>query len=216
MKKRGFTLAEILLAMALVGVIAAMTIPTFVTNTRNKANASRLSTMVSALNTGYTTMMVSEAAQDLTDTPYFLKFSDSKGEEAIAELAKYVKISAKNDNVAMTENGAEITFEYKDIDDLSEDDAKENGIAVVGTVGLLKVDVNGEAKPNKEGRDIFQFCIGKDGNLYPAGGKLYSLLVDHKSTNLWSSESSEYYCATGDLSVGCTARLIEEGYEIKY
>ena len=47
MKKCGFTLAEILLAMALVGVIAAMTVPTFVTNTRNKANASRLATMVS-------------------------------------------------------------------------------------------------------------------------------------------------------------------------
>ena len=216
MKKCGFTLAEILLAMALVGVIAAMTVPTFVTNTRNKANASRLATMVSALNTGYTSMMVAEAAQDLVDTPYYLKFSNSEGKEAIAELAKYVKISAKDSNVAITESGAEVTFEYKDIEDLSEDLAKENGIAVVGTVGLLKIDVNGEAKPNREGRDIFQFCIGKDGNLYPTGGKMYSLLVDKVSTNTWSNEESDYNCDKGTMSLGCTARLIEEGYEIKY
>ncbi|MBO5739079.1 type II secretion system protein, partial [bacterium] len=38
MKKRGFTLAEVLIALTLVGVIAAMTMPSVVTNSKAKTN----------------------------------------------------------------------------------------------------------------------------------------------------------------------------------
>ena len=47
MKKRGFTLAEILIALGVVGIIAAISIPGLVTESKKKVWASSLSTAVS-------------------------------------------------------------------------------------------------------------------------------------------------------------------------
>ena len=44
------------------------------------------------------------------------------------------------------------------------------------TTGHLAIDVNGNAKPNILGRDVFYFRVGYDGVLYPAGSLNYSIL----------------------------------------
>lgn len=46
MKKQGFTLAEVLITLGIVGVVAALTAPALVMSSRNEANAARLSTVV--------------------------------------------------------------------------------------------------------------------------------------------------------------------------
>ena len=38
MKKLGLTLAEVMVALALIGVITSLTIPTFVSSNKNKTN----------------------------------------------------------------------------------------------------------------------------------------------------------------------------------
>ena len=42
MKKLGFTLAEVLIAMAVIGVVAAISLPTLGVNARKKANLTTL------------------------------------------------------------------------------------------------------------------------------------------------------------------------------
>ena len=89
MKKSGFTLAEVMVALALIGVIASLTIPTFISNTRNRANAARLSAIVTNIENAFTTMITTEAVHDLSET----EFGSSQSEE---NLHKYLKLAGSN------------------------------------------------------------------------------------------------------------------------
>lgn len=50
MKKLAFTLAEVLITLGIIGVVAAMTIPTLVTNADKKATATKLKAFYSKIN----------------------------------------------------------------------------------------------------------------------------------------------------------------------
>ena len=41
MKFKGFTLAEVLITLAVIGVVAAMTLPTLISNVKSKADAKK-------------------------------------------------------------------------------------------------------------------------------------------------------------------------------
>ena len=68
MKRKGFTLAEVLIALAIIGVVAALTIPTLVSGYKKDLWASSLATAVSNLETATTTMIVKEGADDIYGT----------------------------------------------------------------------------------------------------------------------------------------------------
>ena len=68
MKKFGFTLAEVLITLGIVGVVAALTAPALVTSSRNQANAARLSVTVSNIENALTTMIMQENADTLFQT----------------------------------------------------------------------------------------------------------------------------------------------------
>lgn len=54
MKKSGFTLAEVLITLVIIGVIAAMTVPTLMNNTNSQEFRSALKKAISALNQAVT------------------------------------------------------------------------------------------------------------------------------------------------------------------
>lgn len=68
MKKNGFTLAEILIALLVVGILAALTIPPLVLNFRRAGYGAALSSTVSNFENAMTTMMIKENANDLYGT----------------------------------------------------------------------------------------------------------------------------------------------------
>ena len=68
MKKFGFTLAEVLITLGIIGVVAALTAPALVTSSRNEANAARLSVTVSNLENALTSAIVQEGVDDLFHT----------------------------------------------------------------------------------------------------------------------------------------------------
>ena len=68
MKKFGFTLAEVLITLSIIGVVAALTAPGLVLSSRNQANASRLSVVVSNLENAFSTAIVQEGVANLYGT----------------------------------------------------------------------------------------------------------------------------------------------------
>lgn len=216
MKKRGFTLAEVMIAMALIGVIASLTIPTFVSSSRNKANATKLGTIVTATENAFVSMIASEAVQDLTETPFYSLLSSDMA-SAMAELNKYLKITYGNSNgqyaIVTTKNGATLNFNFE-TKNATEAAANSAGFSSLGSIGQVIIDVNGSAKPEKDGRDKFYFLVGDNGTLYPAGGRIYSLI--DTSAKLWNTSDANYSCQNGSVTRGCTARLMENSYEVDY
>lgn len=234
MIKRGFTLAEILIALGIVGVVAALTIPTFVNNGRNQANASKLSVTVNAVENALTSMIARESADDMTDTQWYsggftvsdlgnyLKLNGSKSNKLIdyySTKTPFTTISGTANNPSVTniyetKNGALLMFNNKTTHSQTEATVKAYGGSVYDSIGMLSIDVNGAAKPNVWGRDVFYFLVGSDGHLYPAGSLNFSILFSGKDINMWNKTGS-YNCTTSK-TLGCTARLIEEGYQVNY
>ena len=68
MKKRGFTLAETLVTLGIIGVIAALTAPMLVNSNRNQVNSSKLSTIVTNVENAFTTAIAQEGVDTLYET----------------------------------------------------------------------------------------------------------------------------------------------------
>ena len=69
MKKLGLTLAEILIVLGIAGVVASVTLPTFISNNQNKLNATKLASTIQTFENAFTTMMSIEAAEDFAGCP---------------------------------------------------------------------------------------------------------------------------------------------------
>ena len=230
MIKKGFTLAEILIVMGIVGVIAALTLPMLMTSVSNKSNAAKLSAAISDVENAFTYMLTSEKVGDILDSDFWRGEFDS---DSIKSIGKYLKISVADkdfrdydyytlkdsgsfftdisgnnfdpgNNFILTAKGVMLFFDMKTLDK-ENDEEKE-------TISQLVIDVNSDEKPNIVGRDVFIFALSKKGKLYPYGSKRLSKIAD---INYWDEEG-DYSCTDDSKKLGCTARLMEKGFEMDY
>ena len=67
----GFTLAEILITLGIIGVVAAMTLPNLIANYKKQQYVNSLKVGYSILNNGFRTMMAEEGVDDIEDTELF-------------------------------------------------------------------------------------------------------------------------------------------------
>ena len=70
-KKVAFTLAEVLITLGIIGVVAALTLPTLISNYQKRVYVTQLKKSVSVLSQGFTTMMGHDGVTELKDTEAF-------------------------------------------------------------------------------------------------------------------------------------------------
>lgn len=106
MKKlnKGFTLAEVLITLTIIGIVAALVMPALMSNTDKSAWASGLATTVGNLNRGFAQMLAVEGTDTLESTTLWADYVGSKtirtGDNNIRhELNKYFKIGDMINNV---------------------------------------------------------------------------------------------------------------------
>lgn len=150
MKKFGFTLAEVLIALAIVGVVAAMTIPTLSSNTKEQTNEAKEKVCVSDLESAFTMMMVQENATELAETKIW-----ASNATAIDELGKYLKITSISSFSDGSCPDSYVCFETK---------KKAHVAFTKGTDGgTIIIDVNGSSKPNTDGVDKMTYTLDSNG-----------------------------------------------------
>ena len=102
MKKRGFTLAEVLITLGIVGVVAALTAPALVMSSRNEANAARLSTVVSNMENAFQSAIAQEGADNLYGTSLWQdnEVSATLGDKAqfVGRLGQYMILNGYKDD----------------------------------------------------------------------------------------------------------------------
>lgn len=203
MKKFGFTLAEVLVTLGVIGVVAAMTIPSISANANNKAFAAKLSTTITNLETAFSNMMVDEGLADFSEI------------EDFSNISKFIKIVDSNINV---NDYGDIKF----INGLNEPFSFKNPIfmlksgAIFTRIGLkeLYIDVNGKDKPNIIGRDVFYFILDEEGKIHPIAGKVYA---DTDADKYWETTSNDRFkCDSSNKAFGCVARLVENNFVVDY
>ena len=65
----GFTLAEVLITLGIIGVVAALTLPTLMNNVQDKVLESQRQKAASVLANGYKKMLADNAVFSISDTP---------------------------------------------------------------------------------------------------------------------------------------------------
>ena len=173
MKKLGFTLAEVLITLVIIGVIAAMTVPTLMNNTNAQEFRSALKKAISATNQALTLHYALEGltAQDYTsasalvDGVFKTRMSVIEGSTAFTNSA----CSGQGGVFTTSDGMMYCVTNYASANDDSETGACDaynlNPCATATTSPNLWIDVNGAKKPNtittssKRPKDIYQAMI---------------------------------------------------------
>ena len=203
-KKSAFTLAEVLITLAIIGVVAAMTIPTLISDYQEKATITKLKVTYSMLANAWQLAYANSGEfkegdpDDLYNyiSPY-IRFTKYCGRAAgcwpnsmvkFLHGADWVNIdSYTNYRKAIISNGSLIQFYARSY----ENNAPE-----------FRVDVNGFAGPNSLGKDIFYFRV-ENNVVVPRGQKGTDYRPFETHCNLASTEAYN-----GD---SCTAWVIQNG-----
>ena len=157
MKKRGFTLAEILVALGVVGVVSALSLPTFVSNTSSKAHKSTIEVSKNSIENAIGTVFAQDAANTIGESTL-----GDAGTTAdfVSTLNEYLKSGSTTYNplsggqAIQLKNGSVASF------NLTNSGAEYNQIA-----GTVVIDSNGISAPNSNNIDIYTFNLMGNGNL---------------------------------------------------
>lgn len=181
MRKIGFTLAEVLITLTIIGVVASMTIPNLIADSQEKALVTGFKKAYSTLNLAY--IQVSNDNGDPTSwavasvddiANYFVPYLQTtkicpggctsqmgyNNSNPVLDLRKNV-IRQYYPQI-MLKSGETIYF-YHQVD-------VSGGLLCAGDMGCFMVDydVNGAKLPNRHGVDIFTFQVNKT-NVSPRG-----------------------------------------------
>ncbi len=157
LRKAAFTLAEVLITLGIIGVVAALTIPTLMANQRRKVTATRLKQSYNIL---YNAIKASEAENGswlYWDAP---EEGGNTKEFAEKYILPYLKYTDVGENTVF--DGTPVKYYIK----------LANGTIVglyMGACMDFLVDINGEKAPNKWGYDQFDFLLNikQSDNGYP-------------------------------------------------
>ena len=227
--KSAFTLAEVLITLAIIGVVAAMTIPTLISNYQEKVTVTKVKKFYAILSQAHKLATIENGPQSswgMVQSEYnglngpavedFVESNNSMNSRDlyIDKLAPYLKIvSRKNykdcygssDVKWMKLNGAINSDTYCPLAVLADGTTIVNAYysTVHGNYGDMKVDFNGEAGPNTYGKDIFVFYFSDDGVAITSINLYDSPIKDFK-------EYVDTTCLAEDANgYGCTAWILD-------
>ncbi|MCD7878541.1 MAG: type II secretion system GspH family protein [Candidatus Gastranaerophilales bacterium] len=157
-RKSAFTLAEVLITLVIIGIIAAITVPTLMANYRKQEVSSRLKKFYSNLSN----------AVRLADmeNPGFIKSTYSARETDYGQwwndtLGKYMPVTEKANSTYAMNSTTDSSYIPDKIYVLN-----DGSIIIEHVAGRYDVttnfmiDINGEKAPNAYGKDIFGFSVG--------------------------------------------------------
>lgn len=216
-KNKAFTLAETLVVMGIIGVVAALTIPNLSASTGNKENVARVQKAYSTINEAFERTQAeygnvkrwrwADGWNGNDDTDFFanrllesLKITKNCGRTAnlgcFSSSVKYL-----NGDGAP---GDSTTDMYKTI--LA--DGSSLGIIVASGVISFYVDIDGPKKgPATFGKDIFDFYISNGG----ISGEKYKLLSDSSNLMENTSVSSSAWTSAFKYGSGLATWILQTG-----
>ena len=238
--RTGFTLAEVLITLGIIGVVAAMTIHTLMANYQKTQ-------YVTGLKKFYTnwSSSLSEMATDAGTPGDLSSFQTSANDTTIGNnVAAYFKVIKNCQLTAATgcfshDKASNIDGSGRSIG-LGLDDPSSGGYRfrtldgmsywILSSMGgaqncntafgaseptahscfLMAVDTNGDSMPNTEGRDIFWFFVTQKAPFLYPRG---GALYNPWQTN---GCNDGYNSMTNKVGLNCAGRVMEEGWQMKY
>lgn len=214
----GFTLAEVLITLGIIGIVAAMTIPALLNITQGKELEAGFKKSYSVLSQAVQRMQYEEglsgdwekefAARTFLPVfrKYLLNYVTCNGDRCVDADTTVEGDAFKRVSTYKTYNKSQnVTLEWFDEGQMIMADgmflmvnnsgSQENNL-------VLTVDVNGiNKKPNAWGHDLFSFQI-KAGKLYPMGHP--------KTTTNWGSLPCDPKSSARHNGIGCSYKAFQD------
>lgn len=188
--KHGFTLAEVLITLGIIGIVAALTLPSLITNYKRQEASARLKKFNSMM--GQALILSVNENGDVNEWDMNLP----KAEFAKKYWAPYLKILSikeKNDNTYIYFPDGTSVRMYR------------------GSCIDCVFDVNGDKHPNIEGRDQFRFLACPKDITYWCPNKGWCTY----RTNDKQESREQYLEKCKNNSVYCAALLEVDNWEFK-
>lgn len=240
MKKKfnGYTLAEVLITLAIVGVIAALVVPRLVNNTNNATISSSLARGVELTQNGMANIMME--AQNRSDEEIApanlasIELRDILGGEdedyitdganlfastmsfmGTEEVNNYNIDSIRNYAGGVLGNGMLTNthaYKFKKANPvIIFQEVPAAGIADKDNDDIITrifIDANGSSGPNRTGRDVFLFGLTNSGHMVPAGSAAYEEFDDNVTAGACDNQPGD--------GLACAARVMADKWNINY
>ena len=224
MKKLGFTLAEVLITLGIIGVVAAMTIPTLIANYQEKQTISRLTKAYATISNAYQMAKIENGelyAWGFTRNSTTGTTDPDTGDYEIADgtvensnlfwakLTPYLKVVKHTDTTKDNYQFDTYTLDGRRSGMLTMSTVElADGTTFFGgyigdyrcsdtavTCGDFAVDINGiNTEPNTFGKDIFYFDVTKNG-IKPQASEERRPFDDYCNMTKTSTDFNGYGCA---------------------
>ena len=217
--KKGFTLAEVLVTLGIIGVVAALTIPALNANVAAQKIGPALSKAVNTLENANRRALVETESTAFSGSDYLANISTYVNGNLYTPSNAYPvkqyngttavtidkKVMLTKDGIGYYTNGTGTISSVSDTEKYS------------GTYYNVYVDINGpEAAPNSLGKDVFRFAVDTAGSVIPYGGLMWK---DYggASTILWNA-SSATRCKGSTVDTGneCAGAVADNGWKAAY
>lgn len=232
---KAFTLAEVLITLGIIGIVAALTIPALINEYKKMVYVTALKKFYSQYNqalieatneagcAGDLSCVFTTGTNKDFDTitnqfkivqkcqaasPCFAPFSNIDGTNQNQEPMWYLSYSAAA--YFVTADGMSVAEGYFDTPKCAKDYSDHSGkdLNLTKVCGEIVVDINGVSQPNRLGRDVFIFYLtnGHGAALYPNG-------KEHDGhSGYWA------YGCLPEYGYGraCSGRIADSGWKMDY
>ncbi len=220
----GFTLAEVLITLGIIGVVSAITIPSLIANYQKKVAAAKLKKAYSVISQAIEHAEIDngqmsewsmnkpiyDQSLDIiwykTNLEYILPYLDG----AVMKYDIYPEILAYG-NVDTIKNlaGNSISGPLARYFIVTKDGMfiSIGHVNWIGIVPFFTVDINGKSGPNTWGKDIFSFQVANKNKLTGAN------FNNESYEQILNGSCSKNYSGKNDT---CSTLILQDGWRIKY
>ena len=219
-RKYAFTLAEVLITLGIIGIVAALTMPALIADYKKKEDAAKLKKAYTIINQAFKLSEVDNgpsehwaSAYDIGASayynqywkPYFQGPSLCKKYQECGYTSHTPWKTLRGDTsgtVADMESASNSRVFFYTNDGILYGIFTSSGDMTAAN-SIIYIDINGGKKPNVYGRDLFRFTRVPGKGILPSG---YSGTDEDINQNCSKTGSGEY----------CAAKIMRDGWEIKY
>lgn len=225
---KGFTLAEVLVTLGIIGVVSAMTIPTLVKNHQRTVYVTQLHKVYNELNQAVESYTTSRNAVNLREA----------GVRSGDDIEKFIQAEYKTVKVCSDSSTPCFASAYETLDGSAlEDDVfnpSENegycfstpsgysmSLAFSGNILVIFTDVNGPQGPNIAGRDFFNLAVytpknSVDSLMVAFGLFLYDAANKPESEMDKAAVREDYSKNCTSSGLGCFDRILNDNWQMNY
>ncbi len=228
MQKNGFTLAEVLITLGIVGVVSALVLPTFTTKMQTAKVGPRLAKAVASFEQANIAILNDEQADELSATDYL----DSPEVYFRDGLPTHMKGSYDSENnqfisadgvayciVGVQRNETNPNADYKCNTQFFGYGSPSGTIPHLTPLTsqngrrytAFMVDIDANNGPNSAGRDRFFFQMMDDGSLRPWGGSW-----DNNEEYRWQKACPKSANGSVKYPYCCAGHVMENGLKVEY